>query len=60
MSMRIFKNKAFNRWAKEIDLSDQELKTAVLEINQGLYEANLGGQECWSIVRGKIIWTNQF
>ncbi len=41
--MRIFKNKAFNRWAKETELSDQELKIAVLEINQGLYEANLGG-----------------
>lgn len=29
--------------AKEAELSDQELKIAVLEISQGLYEANLGG-----------------
>jgi hypothetical protein len=41
--MRIFKNKAFHRWAKEIGLSDKELKEAVNEISNGLYEANLGG-----------------
>lgn len=41
--MRIFKNKAFNRWAKDVDITDLELKKAVLEISQGLYEANLGG-----------------
>jgi hypothetical protein len=41
--MRIFKNKAFHRWAKEVGLSDNELKEAVNEISNGLYEANLGG-----------------
>lgn len=41
--MRIFKNKAFHRWAKDVDLSDHELKTAVVEISNGSYEANLGG-----------------
>jgi hypothetical protein len=41
--MRIFKNKAFNRWTKEVGLMDNELKEAVKEINDGLYEANLGG-----------------
>ena len=41
--MRIFKNKAFYRWAKEIDLPDKALKEAVNEINNGLFEANLGG-----------------
>ena len=41
--MRIFKNKAFHRWVKETELSDSELKEAVDEISNGLYEANLGG-----------------
>lgn len=41
--MRIFKNKAFHRWAKENLLSDKKLQEAVQEINDGLYEANLGG-----------------
>jgi len=41
--MRIFKNKAFHRWAKEVQLSDADLKIAVDEIGSGLYEANLGG-----------------
>lgn len=41
--MRIFKNKAFHRWAKEAGISDNELKKAVDEISNGLYEANLGG-----------------
>lgn len=41
--MRIFKNRDFQRWAKEIGLSDKELKEAVNEINKGLFEANLGG-----------------
>ena len=40
--MRIFKNKAFHRWAKEVGLSDNKLKEAVNEISNGLYEANLG------------------
>jgi len=41
--MRIFKNKAFHRWIKEVGLSDSQLKNAVIEICNGLYEANLGG-----------------
>jgi hypothetical protein len=41
--MRIFKNKVFHRWAKGVGLSDNELKEAVKEISNGLYEANLGG-----------------
>lgn len=41
--MRIFKNKAFHRWTKEVELSDSKLKEAVIEIDNGLYEANLGG-----------------
>src|SRR5262245_45214245 len=41
--MRIFKNKAFHRWAKDVGLSDKKLKETVNEISDGLYEANLGG-----------------
>jgi hypothetical protein len=41
--MRIFKNKAFHRWTKEVRLSDDKLKEAVNEIYNSLYEANLGG-----------------
>ena len=41
--MRIFKNKVFHRWAKDIGLSDTALIEAVSEISNGLYEANLGG-----------------
>ena len=41
--MRIFKTKLFNRWAKKADLGDSSLIEAVNEIEQGLVEANLGG-----------------
>jgi len=37
--MRIFKNKAFHRWSKVARLSDEELRKAVNEISDGLYEA---------------------
>lgn len=40
--MRIFKHKAFTRWAADEGLTDKPLKEAVLEMEQGLYEANLG------------------
>ena len=41
--MKIFKNKAFHRWAKTERLSDSSLAKAVSEMENGLYEANLGG-----------------
>lgn len=41
--MRIFKNKAFDRWAQDAELTNDDLKQAVSEISNGLYEANLGG-----------------
>lgn len=41
--MRIFKTKAFHRWAIDEKLSDAVLSNAVHEIEHGLYEANLGG-----------------
>lgn len=41
--MRIFKNKAFNKWAAKEGLTDDALRVAVREIERGLVEANLGG-----------------
>ena len=42
---RVFKTKTFDRWAKKA-LSDKVLCNAAREIEQGLYEADLGGGIC--------------
>src|ERR1035437_2654820 len=42
---RVFKTKTFDRWAKKL-LSDKVLCGAAREIEQGLYEADLGGGIC--------------
>lgn len=39
----ILKTRHFNRWARKADLTDQALYRAVLEIRQGLVDADLGG-----------------
>jgi hypothetical protein len=41
--MRIFKIKAFSKWATFVGLSDAALRDAVNEMEQGLIEADLGG-----------------
>lgn len=41
--MRIFKMKGFQQWVAKEGLSDQSLRSAVLEMNKGLVDANLGG-----------------
>ena len=41
--MAIYKTKWFSRWARKEGLSDQVLREAVREMQDGLYEANLGG-----------------
>ena len=41
--MRILKTKIFQRWAKDIDLDDQDLVSAIEEMESGLFEASLGG-----------------
>ena len=41
--MYIFKTKAFSKWAEDEGLSDELLKLAVNEIEQGLVDAKLGG-----------------
>lgn len=43
MDMRILKNKPFSKWAKKSKITDAILVSAVNEMANGLYEANLGG-----------------
>ena len=42
---RVFKTKTFSRWANKV-LSDSALCQAAREIEQGLFEADLGGGLC--------------
>lgn len=41
--MRIFKNKAFSKWAAKEGLDDEALRAAVDEMERGLIDADLGG-----------------
>lgn len=41
--MRVFKNKMFSRWAKSEGLNDDVLRSAVVEMEHGLIDADLGG-----------------
>ena len=41
--MRVFKNKWFQKWSTKEGLSDDALHTAVLEMEDGLIDADLGG-----------------
>ncbi|ADZ92703.1 hypothetical protein Marme_3487 [Marinomonas mediterranea MMB-1] len=41
--MRIFKNKAFSKWAAKEGLDDDTLRAAVDEMGRGLIDADLGG-----------------
>jgi len=41
--MQIFKHRHFNHWAKFEGITDKILKQAIIELEQGLFEANLGG-----------------
>lgn len=42
--MRIYKNKAFSKWARKEGVSDSALEAAVEEMAKGLVDADLGGQ----------------
>ena len=42
--MRIFKNKAFDRFARKAALGDEALKKAVSDAERGLIDADLGGR----------------
>jgi hypothetical protein len=41
--MRIFKNTTFSRFARKHSLSDAALKNAVTQLEQGHFDADLGG-----------------
>jgi hypothetical protein len=41
--MRIFQNKVFNKYCRKQNITDSELCKAVEEIENGLVDANLGG-----------------
>lgn len=41
--MRIFKNKAFSKWARKENLDDESLRLSVNEMDNGLIDAGLGG-----------------
>jgi hypothetical protein len=41
--MRIFTTKWFTKWAAKEGLTDEALRTAVAEMEQGLIDASLGG-----------------
>jgi hypothetical protein len=41
--MRVFKNKAFSKWAIQEELTDSSLLNAVKEMEAGLVDADLGG-----------------
>lgn len=40
---RVFKTRHFARWMRKTDLSDSALCAAVMEMIQGLVDADLGG-----------------
>lgn len=40
---RLFRIKTFSRWMTKSNLTDKDLLKAVVEMNQGLIDANLGG-----------------
>ena len=40
--MRVFKNKFFSKWAQTVGLHDDQLMSAVVELEQGLIDADLG------------------
>ena len=53
--MRIFKIKAFHRWAKSENVTNKMLKNAVTEIAKGLVEADLGA----GLVKKRIARPNE-
>ena len=53
--MRVFKFKAFAKWAKKLRLSDKALLKAVDEISKGLVDADLGG----GVVKKRIALSGQ-
>ncbi len=42
-TQRVFKTRHFQRWMRKTDLTDKALSVAVIEMSQGLVDADLGG-----------------
>lgn len=40
---RVFRTRHFHRWARKTELTDKALSLAVIEMSQGLIDADLGG-----------------
>lgn len=53
--MRIFVIKAFKKWSQGAGITDELLRNAVSEIEQGLIDANLGGH----IIKKRIATKNR-
>jgi hypothetical protein len=41
--VRVFKNKWFSRFAKKKGISDAKLKDIIIDLESGIWDANLGG-----------------
>lgn len=40
---QVYKNKEFYKWANKVGISDKALHEAALDVNKGIFDANLGG-----------------
>lgn len=41
--LKVYKNKEFHKWAQKVGLADIALYDAAAEVNNGVFDANLGG-----------------
>jgi hypothetical protein len=41
--IKVYKNKEFHKWAQKVGLTDIALYDAAAEVNNGIFDANLGG-----------------
>ena len=41
---RVFKTKSFTKWMKKCNIHDQDLLAAIIEMDLGLIDADLGGK----------------
>jgi len=49
---RVLKTRYFSRWMRKTELTDQSLCKAVIEMTQGLFDANLGGH----VFKKELVW----
>ncbi len=58
--MRIYKTRAFDKWAAKEGLADPALATAVAEMEAGLIDAELGACRAWRVVARQMKNRGQF